>query len=258
MLGLTSVTFRDLDYREIIKLCGANGVDAIEWGGDIHVPSGAYALAKTVGEETRANGIATFSYGSYYRAGTMEDYEGSFNKVLQTARALGCSLIRIWAGDTRNGQTALAAMDRCIPEITAICKMARQEGIRIGMEYHRGTLTESRKSALTLIKAVDAPNLYTYWQPNPQVSMEEQLQEIRTLKEYLCNIHVFYWQRKGTKDIPYPLADGIETWKRYERELRGTDIPRMIEFVKDGTKEQFVQDMDALRAIGNFSLKSAV
>ena len=40
MTGLVSVTFRDKTPAEIVSEVKKAGLDAIEWGGDVHVPHG--------------------------------------------------------------------------------------------------------------------------------------------------------------------------------------------------------------------------
>ena len=38
-VGLTSVTFRNLGYKEIIEACKKCEIEYIEWGSDVHVPA---------------------------------------------------------------------------------------------------------------------------------------------------------------------------------------------------------------------------
>ena len=38
--GVCSVTFRNLNVERIIELVVEAGLDGIEWGGDVHVPTG--------------------------------------------------------------------------------------------------------------------------------------------------------------------------------------------------------------------------
>ena len=54
MLGLTSVTFRGLSPAEILRLACRAGLQCVEWGGDVHVPPEDPALARRVGDATRA------------------------------------------------------------------------------------------------------------------------------------------------------------------------------------------------------------
>ena len=67
--GLVSVSFRQLPAEEIVRLCAECGLEAVEWGGDIHVPHGDCATAEKVSGLTEAAGLRTAAYGSYYRCG---------------------------------------------------------------------------------------------------------------------------------------------------------------------------------------------
>ncbi len=242
--GLVSVTFRGKNTDEIIALCKKNAVDVIEWGGDVHVPSGDYENAEKVGRQTRENGIEVFSYGSYYRLGEQKEWKEEFKKVLKTAVCLQCNYIRIWAGTVSSRNAENAYFQRLEEELKQICKMAAEKKMNIALEYHRNTLTEDWQSALRLIKETAEPNLFLYWQPNPDISHEERMNELCHLKEMICNVHTFFWE-KG--NIRKPLEDGVNYWKDYTHILKEKDIPYMLEFVKDDEEKQFEEDMRVLQ-----------
>ena len=65
--GLVSITFRDLSPEEVVQVAVENGLEGIEWGGDVHVPHGNLAVAKKVARQTAEGGLKVASYGSYYR-----------------------------------------------------------------------------------------------------------------------------------------------------------------------------------------------
>ena len=243
-IGLVSVTFRNRSAEEVLSLCRENGVDVIEWGGDIHVPTGDYETAKRVGEMTRAGGMEVFSYGSYYRLGEQEDWEKAFAPVLRTAECLQGSYIRVWAGTKSSRMAGEEDFRNAEEELRQICRMAEQSGMRIALEYHRNTLTEDWKSALRLAEETKAPNLFLYWQPNPDISQEEKLEELRRLRDWICNVHTFFWE-KG--NIRRPLKEGESMWSEYAEMLKGKDIPYMLEFVKDDEEQQFFEDLETLR-----------
>jgi len=52
--GLVSVTFRQLTVPEIGELATECGLQAVEWGGDVHVPPGDFAAAHS-GNHQRSN-----------------------------------------------------------------------------------------------------------------------------------------------------------------------------------------------------------
>ncbi len=224
MTGLTSISFRDKTVVEIIQLCVETQTECIEWGGDIHVPPGNYELAKRVGEMTRAAGIVTPSYGSYYRVldsqcQTAENSTAKFTEVAKTAVALGASLVRIWLPEALAVGSLADTLEASITELKLICSIATDHGLAVGMEYHRNTLTETKETTLALLQEVAAPNLYTYWQMNPDISHQERLAEIELLAPYICMVHAFYW-RKG--NIRHPLMAGKEMWMEYRATLAGS------------------------------------
>ncbi len=231
MTGLTSISFRDKTVEEIIQLCASTQTACIEWGGDIHVPPGNYELAKRVGEMTRSAGIATPSYGSYYRVldsqcQTAETPKVRFAEVAKTAVALGASLVRIWLPEALAAGSLADTIEASITELRLICSIAADYGLAVGMEYHRNTLAETKETTLALLQEVAAPNLYTYWQMNPDISHQERLAEIKLLAPYICMVHAFYWSQGNVR---HPLMAGKELWMEYRamlaESLNSADLP---------------------------------
>lgn len=242
--GLVSVTFRNRSVEEVLALCRKNRAETIEWGGDVHVPAGAYGTAARVARKTRDSGVELVSYGSYYRVGEKQDKP--FEVIVKTAQCLDSPCIRVWAGAVSSRTAEEAYFQRVEEELREISRLADREGIRIALEYHRNTLTEDWKSALRLVEETGAPNLYLYWQPNPDISHEERMAELEHLRERICSVHTFYWE-KG--NIRKPLSDGAAAWREYAEILGGKEIPFMIEFVKEDSEKQFGEDMESLRRI---------
>ena len=189
LTGLTSVTFRQLTVDEIIDLTAQAGLDGIEWGGDVHVPPASPELAAQVAEKCRQKGLKVLSYGSYYRGSDPAEFAG----VLETAKALGAPVIRIWTGTTAPHETSDEAFETLAANIRAAAAMAAKEGIQLAFEFHRRTMTQTKEGALRLLEAVPDANVFTYWQPNPDVTFEEQLAEIDAICPRLSHLHVFFW-----------------------------------------------------------------
>src|SRR4051812_49693737 len=104
--GLVSVTFRALGPQQVVELVRQANLDAIEWGGDIHVPHGDTARAREVRTMTLDAGLAVAAYGSYYRA-AVSDADGlPFARVLETAVALEAPTIRVWAGNKASADSS--------------------------------------------------------------------------------------------------------------------------------------------------------
>lgn len=244
MTGLVSVTFRELSPEEIIALANRAGLAAIEWGGDIHVPAGEQETARRVGEATRAAGLAVASYGSYYRLLGQQDPQKELAPILTTAQALGAPNVRIWAGSKTPEEADAAYRQAAASELQEICRLAGQAGLTISLEYHRGTLTQTAESALQLVGAAKSQNLSLYWQPNPDIPYEKNLEELAAVRPLLSNLHVFHW--RNPNNTRYPLAEGAGEWLGYI-EKAGREHGYLMEFVRGSEPGQFLEDAETLR-----------
>lgn len=246
LTGLVSVTFRQLSPKKIIQLTAQAGLNGIEWGGDIHVPAGDIERASQVRRMTEASNLQVFSYGSYFYLSDDPGWEMDFRKVLHTADALGAPLIRIWAGQTGSMQTGESLRRRLTGNLASCCSMAAACGKEIALEYHRRTLTDTASSTKRLIEEVSCRNLSTYWQPNPDLSQAEHLQELTELKPYISQIHVFQW---ASGDVRLSLSQGISEWEKYLAVLDDRPHHCLLEFVQNNSPEQFLRDAGSLHQI---------
>jgi len=244
--GLTSISFRKLSCEEIIELAKGK-VDAIEWGSDVHVLPGNVERAREVAKMTRDAGMEVASYGSYYRAGSGDDFEA----LLDCAVAMGVATIRIWAGS--EGSDVMSAENRkaVTEDIARITKLAAAKNITISSEYHRNTLTDNITSALQLIKDVRAlggETFFSYWQPAPWWSEETNKEELTKILPYLTNVHIYHWDSALKK---YPIAEGKKIWGEYFDIIRTTPQDRYvyIEFVCDNDPVNFPADAAAVNEI---------
>jgi sugar phosphate isomerase/epimerase len=245
--GLVSVSFRPLGVEEIIRLCVENGLDGVEWGGDIHVPAGDVERAQRVGEMTRAAGLRVLAYGSYYRVGTYgEGAAAEFAAVLASAKALGAPLIRVWPGKTSPKDTDEATYLTIVADTQAICDAAAAEGLTVVFECHNNTLTEDYPSTLRYLQDVDRPNAQMYWQPNQFRDEAYNLEALEALRPWVTNLHTFHWIGKER----FPLAQGVSIWQAY-RDRVTDDRPHgfLLEFMPDDKPETLPEEVRALREI---------
>lgn len=240
MLGLTSISFRGKTCTEVIELAKNADLDGIEWGGDVHVPPENAEGAAQVGQRTREAGLEVLSYGSYYRLCQGAD----FYPVLQAAKALGAPMIRIWAGSVEQETVDPVYMERAAGELRHVCALAQKEGLRVSLEYHRWTLTWHSDSACTLLKKAGAENLYTYWQPNPDISHEENCRELAEIRPWLSSFHVFQWNRG---DERRPLCEGESVWRDYYRIAGDRRRNSLLEFIREDSVAQLQADAQVLR-----------
>lgn len=245
-LGMTSVTFRQKIAEEIIRLATKAGLDGIEWGGDLHVPAGDIETARRIGELTRSAGLQVLSYGSYYRCGQEED----FAPVLASAKALGAPVIRVWAGDRAYEALSEEKRKELADTLRTAAESACEEGVTVALEYHRGTATQTIGGTLSLLREVRHGNLFSYWQPNPEISVSEQLAEIDALLPFLQNVHVFCWTEKEERR---PLSEGRARWTEYLRHVRegGRLHDLILEFVRDDAEETFLADARTLHELAD-------
>ena len=138
-IGLCSVTFRQLTAEQVITAAAAAGLESIEWGADIHVPAGDPARAEVVAQRTADAGLAVASYGSYWRA------DGEISPVLDSAAALGADRMRIWAGRIGSAEASEAERSAITEAIADACASARERGITLALEYHSGTIADTRR-----------------------------------------------------------------------------------------------------------------
>ena len=249
--GLISISFRNLSVTEVIDQCRANQLPAIEWGGDVHVPHGDVEIATRTGEATRAAGLTVAAYGSYYRCDA-EAKQPEFGDVLVSARALQAPVIRVWAGTTGSADTTAAKREAITSDLRRIGQLAAKQGIEIGIEYHANTLTDDPDSALTLIEAVDHPNVKLYWQSSNGKSAEYSLAVLQKLLPHVSHLHAFQWEFSGDDFDRRPLAEGQAAWQKYLSVVATSPRPDraiMLEFVRDDSTEQLADDAKTLHAV---------
>lgn len=244
--SLTSITFRKKSIEEIVALVRSSGLDAIEWGGDVHVAPGDKEAAQKALRLTRESGLEISAYGSYYRCKPEED----FTPVLESALRLETPIIRVWAG------AGFAFSKDCPPDdrlrftekLADNVRQAKEAGCIVATEYHGNTLTDTLASTQQLLS--DIPDLYTYWQPRtrPTIPVAENISDLEQLGKRVVNVHTFYWDDNAVR---HPLKDNAETWLTYLRTAeKCTDAKyAAIEFVKDDLDSQLLEDAQVLRTL---------
>lgn len=247
--ALCSITFRELSVEEIIELCAESGIQAIEWGGDVHVPHGDVELAREVREKTEAAGLAICAYGSYYKC---DEETVRFADVLASAEALGTRIIRIWAGTQGSADSSTENRQEVAARIRSAVLSAQDKGITVALEYHGGTLTDTQESAHQLLEEVGLSELKLFWQPRAGGSFPKDLEELKAALPHLANVHCFHWGPGGWKDR-YALSDGIEPWTEYLRLIRtaGGDRYITLEFVAENSPDQLRDDARTLNQLLN-------
>lgn len=245
--GLVSVSFRKQSPEQIIEWVVQAGMKGIEWGGDIHVRHGETERAREIGRLTRKAGLQVVSYGSYYQAGISEKIGFSFTTVLETALALEAPAIRVWAGNQASQDLSENGWGCLLEDLHRIGGLASERGISIHLEYHSNTVTDTNASVQRLLHEITSPNVYFYWQPRVNESVEENLNGLRLVFPRLSHLHVFHICRDGGQTVRYPLIDGRAAWHNYLSSLppqSGRFL--LLEFVQGDSPACFLRDAATL------------
>lgn len=268
--GLCSIGFARFAWSDVLSHAAQAGLEAIEWSA-LHVAAGATALAGEVGRRTRDAGLATCSYGSYYRAGIVQK-DLSFEAVLDTALALGAPTVRIWAGNRDAEEVDDAQRALIINDVARIADLAAQAGVAVGFEYHPGTLTNSPQSTDCLMREIPHAAVRFYWQTPFGRSPQYCLDSLRRVLPRLAHLHVFHWtvgagviddaQPPDLKSLVWPqdyhrhpLSDGADCWRTYLACAATSAIDHwaLLEFTKGDDWGQLAEDARSLAALLSIS-----
>ena len=243
--GLVSISFRNLKPTEIVDLVQQAGLEAIEWGGDVHVPHGDFQQARAVHHLTEDAGLRVAAYGSYYCLAASDD-QPPYEAVLETAAELKAPLIRVWAGDRASAQADHTFRQQVVQESQLIGEEAAQMGIAVAYEFHGHSLTDDADSARQLLLDVAHPNVHCYWQPPTVDPVDQNLAGLEKIIDWLSNVHVFTW---GSNHERFHLAHGSEPWRQYLQKIAPVPGDRfaLLEFLKDDDPQQFLADAQTLK-----------
>jgi sugar phosphate isomerase/epimerase len=235
---------------EIVRLARANGLAALEWGGDVHVPHGDIARAREVSALCRDAGLETVCYGSYYQAG----HGGSggcplFSDVLDTAEALGAPCIRVWAGRRGAAEADAGYFARVCGDAANIAGAAAARGIRVAFEFHGGTLADTAAGAARFYEALPQVNISALWQPLPTLGQDGRNASLEAVLPRLAHTHVFHWL-PGSEMERRPLAEGREAWTAWLGRLAESGVwpDCLLEFVAGDNPDNLAADADTLRS----------
>lgn len=241
--GMVSATFRDKSPERIIELCRTANLQAVEWSENAHVLPADQEGAAALYEKTVKAGLSVAAYGSYYKLGEQADPEAVFTKSVVSAKALHAPLMRIWAGTKPSDEVGEKERDSQTKEAALIGRIAAGYGIKVAFEWHKNTLTDTNESAMRLLAEAGQDNLYCLWQPTVALNMEERCRGLKLLGGKLLNLHIYYWK----EGVRRPFCEGTDEWKQYLAHVdQKTDRFGLLEFVKDNTEAQFLEDAKAL------------
>ncbi|MGP5268496.1 sugar phosphate isomerase/epimerase family protein [Brachybacterium alimentarium] len=247
--GLCSVTLRALSPAEVAHRAADAGLQAIEWGGDVHVPAGDPRRGEEVRTLTANAGLDVASYGSYFH-GTGERSAVSIEiaEMVASALALGAPRIRVWAGTTGSKESTPQERERVVNSLREMAERAGEHGLEVGLEFHRATLTDTARSTLALLEEVGHPGVSTYWQPPKGLPDAEALATLDLVLARISTVHVFSWWPMGQR---LRLAERADLWTAVLARLAATGRPRdaLLEFVPGDDPDLLPVEAETLRGL---------
>ena len=170
--------------------------------------------------------------------------ETLMRSYLESAKALGAPMIRIWGGKKASDQFLRADRAAFVAELKTFASLAKTYGITLALECHRDTITDEYHNTLALLKEVGADNLTSFWQPLQSRTESYNLDSAAAHAPFVRHIHVFHWRDKQK----LPLSEAVDTWRSY---LSAFFTPRtlLLEFMPDGRLESLAKEAEALRRI---------
>lgn len=252
-VGLCTIAFSTRPLEEVLALAADIGFDGVEiWGKEPHMkadPDGAYA--SEVRALAESQGIEINSFGSYMTPLTPKIPERTpLDDNLAITRALGASIMRIWAPHAKPEQIPSSEYERAAAELRQFSAMAQRSGIVLGVEFHDNTIVETSEGMLRLLGDVNSPNLRAYWQPSFRAGAEDFYDSLERLLPHVVNVHAQNF--RGAYQRRTYLSDGDVDYRRVVRMLAdsGYDGYIEIEFVGAEEPEEWVRrDYEFLREI---------
>lgn len=252
-VGLCTISAKERDVEDVVRLAGEAGYDGVEiWGRD-HVGDGAAEICRRIAETAVEHGLDVPTYGSYLRCGT-DGFDGEFDHELAVADRLGADRIRVWAGRVEYGDHDADDWERIVDDLRRLTERAADCGLDVTVEKHANTLTNDREGARKLIEAVDDDRCRLNYQPGFGIPPAELEREAETLAPLSNQLHL-----QGTAE-PDERARAPLPEVYYDLEAildpfleRGFDGYANVEFVTDDRpyREAIAADLEYVQSISD-------
>ncbi len=242
LLGLVSISFRNLSPEEIIKEAKNAGLSCIEWGSDVHAPRDDYTKLRQIAELQKQSNIFCCSYGTYFRLG--RDSTEELTEYIEAAKILGTDILRLWCGTKASSEYTSDEEGQLFEECKKAAVVAEKHGVVLCMECHNGTYTDTKEGAIKLMQQISSPALRMYWQPNQFTDNEENKRYARLISSFTKVIHVFNWSATER----FPLEDAVGLWKEYLSHFNKNQT-LLLEFMPDDSITSLKAEAESLRKI---------
>lgn len=262
-VGLCTIALRNKLLEDALNVASEVGFDGVEiWGREPHM-SMTYDCARVRAARRMAEerGLAVAVFGSYLRFGGLpggnETQNVTVEDAVNTTRGLGTKLCRVWAGARGSREASKHYWRQVVDEAAAACETAAQFGITLAVEMHGGTLTDTAKSTLALLKDVGAPNLKANYQCSFGLQSEDPRRRLEAVLPHVVNLHAQNYVAAPNPEERLErvgLADGMVDYGQLVSVLAraGYDGYIEVEFIPEaggGRSAALRADCDFLRGL---------
>lgn len=221
-LGLTSSAFLTKSPKEVLDLAKGLKLDAVEWGGESHVPHGDSARAAGLLMDTLRAGLTVAAYAPTYRVDRRGESGLGFGPILEVASALHAPLIRVYVGAVeRRGAAAELAprhaaaedpADRAalVAELRRLGDLADPRGITICLSLGLRTRLDRYVAARELVDEAAHPFVKAAWEPLPGAEAEAATS---SLAEGERGYALLFARRVDREGRPGRLREEPEAWR---------------------------------------------
>jgi len=164
-VGLATIALRKFDVFQAIDLAAEAGFQGVEiWGRAPHTPD-EFDEEHTmrIRDRVRGHGMKVCMFGSYVNP-SLPDYAQKSEDALKIAKILGAKRIRIWAGNKEPHDADEELWPLVANALREYALLAEDEGIRLAIEMHGGTLCATAEGCARVLEMADAPNLKLNYQ----------------------------------------------------------------------------------------------
>ncbi len=246
--SLYSLVLQKRSVHQIIKIASELGYEGVEiWGREPHVSQDiSIERVHEYRDIAASYGLPIVGVAGYLgQFSTISESDCEKNleelkKYTVVLNELGCDLLRIWAGGPNAFMAQNYHYEKAAYWLNKCCDIAKDGGIRLGIEIHNNTLVESADDALKLWNMVGSDSLgFIHDAGNMYISDTDY--GIDGLKK--LGTHLFHMHIKSEERVPEGTEGSFKSLNRH-----GCEYIRQV--VIDEGKVDFNAVFAALKEIG--------
>jgi len=115
------------------------------------------------------------------------------DRIIQAGRLLGCGIVTVSVGQADGADSGILKL--AAAELEELCERAEPAGLRVAVEAAGATEGTDALSVMSLVEAVDAPNLGIAWQPVVTPGQGDPLHDLEPLIPRLYVLNASDWRR---------------------------------------------------------------